>query len=76
MEQPAPEVPISSALSTLAVLVLATLGACSGPVPDAPGPDLILTNGKIITMADGDLMAEAVAIQGDKIVAVGAGTDI
>ena len=76
MEKPAPEVRISSALPTLAALALAGLGACSEPVSDVHGPDLILTNGNIITMADGDLMAEAVAIQGEKIVAVGAGTDI
>lgn len=60
---------------------LAILAACSAPVSDAPvsdapGADLILTNGKIITMADGDVMEEAVAIQGGKIVAVGAAADL
>jgi len=76
MEEPAPEALNTSALSTLAVLALAMLGACSPPASDVPGPDMILTNGKIITMADGDLMAEAVAVQGDRIVAVGAATEI
>ena len=76
MEEPAPDVKKLSALLPLTALVLLTLGACSEPVPETPGADLLLTNGKIITMADGDLMAEAVAIHGDKIVAVGSVADV
>ena len=76
MEGPAPDVRISSAFLTPVVLTLITVGACSGPVPDAPGPELVLTNGKIITMADSNLVTEAVAIRGDKVFAVGTATEI
>ncbi len=36
-----------------------------------PAPDLILSNGKIITVDERFRIAQAVAIQGDRIVAVG-----
>jgi predicted amidohydrolase YtcJ len=39
-------------------------------------PDLILVNGTIITIDARDRIAEAVAIQGDRIIAVGDTTDI
>ncbi len=39
-------------------------------------PDLILSNGKIITVDDRFTIAQAVAIQGDRIVAIGANADI
>ncbi len=36
-----------------------------------PAPDLILTNGKIVTVDDRFTIAQAVAIQGDHVIAVG-----
>ncbi|HEY4131202.1 MAG TPA: hypothetical protein VGM50_11330, partial [Gemmatimonadaceae bacterium] len=38
--------------------------------------DVVLTNGKIITVDAQDRIAQAVAIRGDKIVAVGTNADI
>ena len=41
-----------------------------------PAPDLILTNGKIITVDERFTIAQAVAIKGDRIVAVGTNQEI
>jgi hypothetical protein len=41
-----------------------------------PAPDLILSNGKIITVDDTFSIAQAVAVRGDRIVAVGTNQDI
>lgn len=76
MKKPAPDVRSSSIHSTLAALALVTLCACDVPLPGATGPDLIFTNGKIITVNDSDAVAEAVAIRGDKIIAVGRTADV
>src|SRR5215510_4706699 len=42
----------------------------------ATAPDFVLTNGKIITVDDRFSIAQAVAIKGDRIVAVGSNEDI
>ena len=42
----------------------------------AQPPDLVLTNGKIVTVDDRFSVAQAVAIRGDRIVAVGATPEI
>ena len=39
-------------------------------------PDLILTNGRVLTMDSADMVAEAVAIKDDRILAVGASSEI
>ena len=39
-------------------------------------PDLILRNGKVVTLDDRTPLAEAIAIAGDRIVAVGSSADI
>jgi predicted amidohydrolase YtcJ len=41
-----------------------------------PAPDLVLSNGKIITVDERFSIAQAVAIKGDRIVAVGSNQDI
>jgi predicted amidohydrolase YtcJ len=41
-----------------------------------PAPDLILTNGKIITVDERFSIAQAIAIQGDRVVAVGTDQEI
>ncbi len=41
-----------------------------------PAPDLILTNGKVITVDERFTIAQAVAIKGDRVVAVGANQEI
>ena len=41
-----------------------------------PAPDLILTNGKIVTVDERFTIAQAVAIQGDRVVAVGSNQEM
>lgn len=60
---------------TLGVLLLAALpgSAAAQPRPDsrAVAPDIILHHGRVITVDSADRVAEAVAIRGDRIIAVG-----
>ena len=53
---------------------LAFLFGCTSSGPQAP--DLILVNGKVFTAEEAKPWAEAVAIRGDRIVAVGTTTEI
>src|SRR5439155_825228 len=45
-------------------------------LPTQPAADLILTNGKIVTVDERFTIAQAVAIKGDRIIAVGTNNDI
>jgi predicted amidohydrolase YtcJ len=56
----------------LAVTWIGTVVACGGGEP----ADLVLTNGKIVTVDRAMPEAEAVAVRGDRIVAVGSSEDI
>jgi predicted amidohydrolase YtcJ len=56
------------------VLVLFAIVGVSRAQP--PAPDLILSNGKIITANERFAIAQALAIKGDRIVAVGANQEI
>jgi predicted amidohydrolase YtcJ len=47
-----------------------------GAQQSAPAPDTILFNGKIITVDDQFSIAQAVAVRGDRIVAVGTNANI
>lgn len=54
------------------IAVFAAMAVSSAMLPaQQPAPDLILTNGKIITVDDQFSLAQAVAIRGDHFVAVG-----
>ena len=53
-----------------ALIVMASLSAQQNP------PDLVLFNGKIITVDERFTIAQAVAVRGDQIVAVGTNQDI
>ena len=55
------------------VLVGALAGISMSLHSQQANPDMILTNGKIITVDDRFSIAQAVAIRGDRIIAVGAG---
>src|SRR5438034_2457632 len=57
-------------------LVLAMLGAVSLMRAQQTAPDIILSNGKIITVDERFTIAQAVAIKGDRIVNVGTNADI
>jgi len=55
--------------TTLTVIVLLMVSAC-GSRPSAPD-ELVLTNGRVYTLDEATPWAEAIAIRGDRIVAVG-----
>ena len=57
-------------------LALGLLGASLALEAQQAAPDLILSNGKIITVDDTFSIAQAVAVRGDRIVAVGSNQDI
>src|SRR3984957_19573887 len=61
---------------TIVAVLLAGAGALSVVRAQQPAPDLILSNGKIITVDERFTIAQAVAIQGDRIVAVGTNQQI
>lgn len=65
----------------LATLLLAACGSeqSSAPAPEensGPKADMVLTNGNVLTVEQDMPNAEAIAIQGDRIVAVGSSDDI
>ena len=55
---------------------LAVAGAAAAVRAQAPQADLVLSNGKIITVDERFSIAQAVAIKGDRIVAVGTSQEI
>ena len=59
-------------LSRVAAVVLVATGISAQQSP----PDIILSNGKIITVDDRFSIAQAVAVRGDRIIAVGTSQDI
>ncbi len=70
-----PSVP-AAFLTSAAVLIIIIVGAACGPsVPENPA-DLVLTGGNIVTMADGAPAAQAIAVRGDRIAAVGSVAEI
>jgi predicted amidohydrolase YtcJ len=54
----------------------AIVGVLRGVHAQQPAPDVVLSNGKIITVDERFTIAQAVAIKGDRIVAVGTNQDI
>ena len=61
--------------SVLIVVVLSPAGALHLQ-PPAPPADLVLTNGKVVTVDDAVPEAQAVAVRGDRIVALGSSSDV
>lgn len=59
-------------LPTVTVALCALAAACGGP----EAADLVLTNGKVVTVDDALPEAEAVAVRGDRIVAVGSSAEV
>ncbi len=55
---------------------IALLGAGSGTIAQQPPADLIVVNGKVLTVDARNSRVEAVAIRGGRIAAVGTNTDI
>ena len=64
--------------AALAVSAAAGLGGCAVVDRKPPGgaADLVLRNGKVITVDDAFSIAQAVAIRGDRIVAVGTNVEV
>jgi predicted amidohydrolase YtcJ len=60
----------------VAAIVLTVLSAAQMLSPQAPAPDLVLVNGKIVTVDDRFAIVQAVAIQGDRFTATGGNQDI
>ena len=58
------------------LLVLALAGGVAILPAQQPAPDVILSNGKIITVDERFSIAQAVAIRGDRIVAVGTDAEV
>jgi len=65
---------ISSRRVALLGVLVCGISACAGENPDAA--DLVLTNGKIVTVDEAMPEVEAVAIRGDRIIAVGTSTEM
>ena len=62
---------------TRRLCIAAFLGVfCAVTGAQGPAPDLILTNGKVITVDERFSIAQAVAIRGERIVAVGSSQEI
>src|SRR5438874_2542904 len=64
------------ALQSVAAVATATLIAVGSLRGQAATADIVLLNGKIITVDEGDRIAQAVAIAGGKIVAVGTNAEV
>jgi len=59
------------------LLLLAAAVVCQGQAPAVGNaPDLVIVNGKVVTMDDRGTTAEAVAIEGERITAVGSSARI
>ena len=65
-----------SSTSLLAIFLLLVLNHCAPAVPDALAPDLVLHNGKIVTVDEDFSIAQAVAIKDGRFVAVGSDSEI
>src|SRR5688500_62187 len=57
-------------------IVLATLAVGTTAAPQPPAADLVLTNGKIVTVFDAMPEVQALAVGADRIVGMGASADI
>ncbi|MCZ6768199.1 MAG: amidohydrolase, partial [Acidobacteria bacterium] len=58
------------------LLALVLFSRCASDVPEALAPDLVLHNGKIVTVDEDFSLAQAVAIKDGHFVAVGSDSEI
>ncbi len=61
---------------TLLAFVLAIVARATPQQPPAVPADLVLTNGRVVTVDDAVPEAQAIAIEGDRIAAIGSSADI
>lgn len=66
-------VPLLALALCVSALTLSARGAATAQQPPA---DLVLTNGKIVTVETAQPEAQAVAVRGDRIIAIGSSSDI
>ena len=64
------------ALNILSIAVLSALAACASPQPTVQPATLVVINAKVVTVETAPAEARAVAIAGDRIVAVGSDDDM
>ncbi len=62
--------------ATGAAVALVMVAAVRAAAPPADSPDIVLLNGKVLTVDVNDSVYEAVAIKGERIAAVGSSKDI
>ena len=62
--------------NTIAVLLALMLAACGAPESTGPFADLILVNAEVVTVDEQQPRASAVAISGDRILAVGSNEEL
>ena len=67
---------VNTRLASFFAGMLVAIGASFALHAQQPAPDLILTNGKIITVDERFTIAEAVAVQADRITATGSNQEI
>jgi len=60
---------------TVVIFALTLIASVNAPQPVAPA-DLVLTNGRVLTVEDASPEAQALAIKGDRIAAFGTSTEI
>ena len=64
-------------LAVVVLIAAASLGGCrAGDIPPALAPDLLLHGGHVITVDDAGTTAEAIAIKGERIIAVGSDANL
>ena len=62
---------VATIARTLPVATLVLIAACGQPPPSVQPATLVVMNGKVVTVEPGEADARAVAVAGDRIVAVG-----
>jgi predicted amidohydrolase YtcJ len=62
--------------ASVMTLAASGLSACAAPAPATEPATLVLTNGKVVTVEDSPAEAQALAIRGDRIVALGTSDEI
>ena len=62
--------------SMTVLLFLLGLSGCASSVPEGLAPDMVLHNGKIVTVDESFSIAQAVAIQDGRLIAVGSDSDV
>jgi predicted amidohydrolase YtcJ len=67
---------LAALVGVVATIAIGAALQAQGPGPANPPPDLILSNGKIVTVDERFTIVQAVAVRGDRILAVGSNQEI